>query len=188
MVKTPLMLGVAVSALIPLAGCGGSSSSSSKSSSSSSAASGYAAGGSTTASTSSAPAASEGAAAPAVMITTKHAKLGTILAAGDKKMTVYLFEADKNGKATCSGACEGIWPPVTTSSTPQVGGAAMAADLGTISRANGTKQITYKGHPLYFYAKDKDNGDAYGQDIKSFGAGWYVLGANGAKIENHKGG
>ena len=116
-------------------------------------------------------------------MTTKHAKLGTILAAGEKKLTVYLFEADKSGKSACSGACESVWPPVTASAMPKASGAAVAADLGTIARANGTKQVTYKGHPLYFYAKDKDDGDAYGQGSNSFGAGWYVLKPSGSKID-----
>jgi predicted lipoprotein with Yx(FWY)xxD motif len=59
----------------------------------------------------------------------------------------------------------------------------MAADLGTITRPDGTMQVTYKGHPLYFYAKDGDAGDAYGEGLKSFGADWYVLTPAGKKID-----
>ncbi len=44
-------------------------------------------------------------------------------------------------------------------------------------------QVTYKGHPLYYFAKDGDAGDAYGQGSKSFGAGWYVLAPSGKKID-----
>jgi predicted lipoprotein with Yx(FWY)xxD motif len=156
---------IAAAALI--AGCGSSSSSSSSRSA--------------PAAASSTPAAPAAPAATPVVLTTKHAKVGTILAAGSKKMTVYLFEADKGASSTCSGACAKLWPPVTGAAS--VKGAAMAADLGTIKRADGTTQVTYKGHPLYFYAKDGDAGDAYGQGLKSFGAGWYVLKPSGAKID-----
>ena len=67
---------------------------------------------------------------------------------------------------------------------PPPAAAAVAADLGTITRADGTKQVTYKGHPLYFFAKDKDAGDAYGQGVKSFGADWYVLKPSGDKVDD----
>jgi predicted lipoprotein with Yx(FWY)xxD motif len=63
-------------------------------------------------------------------------------------------------------------------------GAASSADLGTITRSDGTTQVTYKGHPLYFFAKDKDSGDAYGQGVKGFGADWYVLSPSGFKVDN----
>jgi predicted lipoprotein with Yx(FWY)xxD motif len=67
--------------------------------------------------------------------------------------------------------------------TPNATGAAVSADLGTITRSDGSKQVTYKGHPLYLFAKDKDGGDAYGQGIKSFGAGWYALAPSGKKVD-----
>jgi predicted lipoprotein with Yx(FWY)xxD motif len=122
------------------------------------------------------------AAAPSLKITTKHAKgLGTILAVGSTKLSVYLFEADRAGHSNCSGACAKLWPPVT--GTAAAGGAAMSADLGTITRSDGTTQVTYHGHPLYYYSKDKDSGDAYGQGLKSYGASWYVLAPSGKKVD-----
>ena len=96
-------------------------------------------------------------------------------------MTVYLFEADKGSKSSCTGACAAAWPPVT--GNPKAGAGAMAGDLGTITRPDGTKQVTYKGHPLYLYAKDGDAGDAYGEGLKQFGAGWYVLAPSGKKVD-----
>jgi predicted lipoprotein with Yx(FWY)xxD motif len=92
-----------------------------------------------------------------------------------------MFEADKAGKATCSGACASVWPPVT--GTGHATGGAAAVDLGTITRADGATQVTYKGHPLYYFAKDKDGGDSYGQGLNSFGAGWYVLAPSGTKVD-----
>jgi predicted lipoprotein with Yx(FWY)xxD motif len=44
--------------------------------------------------------------------------------------------------------------------------------------------VTYNGHPLYFFARDKDDGDAYGQGISSFGSDWYVLTPSGDKLDN----
>jgi predicted lipoprotein with Yx(FWY)xxD motif len=125
---------------------------------------------------------SAGAATRPALITTKHdPKLGTILAYGPKRLTVYLFEADKGASSSCSGACAKVWPPIT--GTLQATGGAMSADLGTIKRPDGTAQVTYKGHPLYLYVKDKDDGDAYGQGINSFGAGWYALAPSGKKLD-----
>jgi len=162
------------------AGCGSSSSSTSKSAaaaapvSSTSGGSGpYGAAASGTA-TSTPP-------AGALTITTKSSNLGTILAAGPKRLTVYLFEADKATSSSCSGKCAVVWPPVI--GKPKAAGQAQAADLGTITRSDGTIQVTYKGHPLYYFVKDKDDGDAYGQGINSFGAPWYVLAPTGAMID-----
>lgn len=166
----PIVLALAI------AGCGSSKSSSSAASAPAStpASSGGAYGQSTGSSASGSTA--------AALITTKHAsKLGTILASGSKRLTVYLFEADKSGSSSCMGACASVWPPVTGS--PKAIGGAMSADLGTVTRSDGTKQVTYKGHPLYLYVKDKDDGDAYGEGIKSFGAAWYALAPSGKKVD-----
>jgi predicted lipoprotein with Yx(FWY)xxD motif len=119
-----------------------------------------------------------------VVIVAKHSHDGTILAAGPKRLTVYLFEADHGSASACAGACAQAWPPVTTSGAPTTGAGAVSADLGTIKRADGTTQVTYKGHPLYFFVRDKDNGDAYGQGVNAFGASWYVLKPSGVKVDN----
>lgn len=164
------------------AGCGGS-----KSSSSTSAASAYPSESEKTTSTA-ATTAPTTATTPAngggVTVTVKHAsKLGTILAVGSKKMTVYMFEGDKAASSSCTGACASVWPPVTTGGAPTASGAASSSDLGTITRADGTTQVTYKGHPLYFFAKDKDSGDAYGQGVHGFGSDWYVIAPSGSKVD-----
>ena len=172
--KQPVMLAGAVAALALLSGCGGSNSYSTTSNASTAATT------PTSAATTTAPANT----ASGVAITTKHSKLGTVLAAGPKRMTVYLFEADKGESSACSGACASAWPPVTTSGAPTSTGAAKSADVGTIARADGTKQVTYKGHPLYYFVKDEDAGDAYGQGSTAFGAGWYVLSPSGKKIDD----
>jgi predicted lipoprotein with Yx(FWY)xxD motif len=118
----------------------------------------------------------------AALISTKHdRKLGTILAFGPKHLTVYLFEGDKGQSSSCTGACASVWPPVT--GKPHAMAGATGADLGTIKRSDGTAQVTYKGHPLYLYTKDKDDGDAYGEGLKQFGAEWYALSSSGNKVD-----
>jgi predicted lipoprotein with Yx(FWY)xxD motif len=168
------VLAVVVGTVGSIAGCGSSSSTSASST--------PAASSSPPASTTPAAAAPAPHTASAALITTKHGKLGTILAYGPKKMTVYLFEADKGQASTCTGECAIGWPPVI--GKPQAGGAAKASDLGTITRPDGATQVTYRGHPLYRFIKDKDDGDAYGQGSKAFGAGWYVLTPSGVKVDN----
>jgi predicted lipoprotein with Yx(FWY)xxD motif len=177
--KTPatgLIAVLGVSALL-VAGCG----SSSKSSSTTSAAATTP----TTSETSSTAATTTPAAATGTVVAVKHSgKLGTVLAAGSKKLTVYMFEGDKGASSSCTGECAAVWPPVTSSGAPTTSGSASSADLGTITRADGTTQVTYKGHPLYFFAKDKDSGDAYGEGVHGFGADWYVLAPSGKEVDN----
>jgi predicted lipoprotein with Yx(FWY)xxD motif len=165
--------------VLAVAGCGSSSSSTSSSAAPAAASSSSS---STTSTSASASGTSSGSGAEAVTITTKHNdKLGTILAAGKKKLTVYLFEKDTGSKSACQGACASAWPPVTGKA--MVAGKARSADLGTTTRSDGTTQVTYKGHPLYFFIKDKDDEDAYGQNAHAFGADWYVLSPSGSKVD-----
>ncbi len=97
--------------------------------------------------------------------------------------TLYLFEADKGSASTCSGACAAAWPPVTVSGAPQAGSGVSQSMLGTITRSDGTMQLTYNHHPLYYFAGDANTGQDKGQGLKAFGAGWYVVNASGAKID-----
>jgi predicted lipoprotein with Yx(FWY)xxD motif len=72
---------------------------------------------------------------------------------------------------------------VRTSALPAAKGSARGGELGATARQDGSRQVTYHGHPLYFYARDGDVSDAYGQGVKNFGAGWYVLAPSGRKID-----
>jgi len=177
---------------LALAGCGGGGSTSS--SASAAGGSAYEQSTATTASTaaSTATAASgaaggtsgAGAAGVATISVTHSGQLGSILVAGPKQRTVYLFAADKGPMSTCSSACAEVWPPVTSTGDPKAAAGANAADLGTITRSDGTKQVTYKGHPLYYYAGDGTNGgETSGQGISSFGAPWYVLSPSGSEVK-----
>lgn len=172
-------------AAVAVAGCGSSSSSSSAGNASQSSSSA----GSTAAASSASGGGGYGAASTSsaaahpvrALITTKHDKLGTILAFGPKHLTVYLFERDHGKTSSCTGACAVNWPPVL--GTPSATGATRASQLGTIRRADGRTQVTYAGHPLYLFIKDKDSGDAYGEAVRAFGAEWYVLAPSGHKID-----
>ncbi|HET6447791.1 MAG TPA: hypothetical protein VFG31_01680 [Conexibacter sp.] len=149
----------ALLALVLLAGCGGSSYSSNATS------------GSSNAQPSTSPA----------TVGTSVTSLGTILVDSQGK-TLYLFQRDSGPTSTCDGACVQQWPAVTTHGQPQAGSGATASQLGTTKRSDGTTQITYAGHPLYYYAGDSAKGDTNGQGIDAFGAKWYVVAPSGTAI------
>jgi predicted lipoprotein with Yx(FWY)xxD motif len=111
-----------------------------------------------------------------------NAKLGSILV-DDKGMTVYLFVADTGTTSTCYTSCAAIWPPVLTDGAPQAGTGAQASLLGTTTRTDGKVEVTYAGHPLYYFVQDKAAGDAKGQAINGFGALWWVMSPAGVAIE-----
>ncbi|HYY18094.1 MAG TPA: hypothetical protein VE864_04580 [Streptosporangiaceae bacterium] len=108
---------------------------------------------------------------------------GTFLADGHGH-ALYLFEADKGSTSTCTGACAAAWPPVTASAMPMAGGGVSQSLFGTTKRADGTKQLTYNGHPLYYFSADTGSGMAKGQGVKAFGSGWYVVNGKGSKIDD----
>jgi predicted lipoprotein with Yx(FWY)xxD motif len=115
------------------------------------------------------------------VITTVSSSAGTFLANGSGH-AVYLWTKDSNGMSACSGACAGAWPPVTTTGTVTASGGAKSSDLGTITRSNGTKQVTYDGHPLYFFSGDSGPGMASGQGNDGFGAKWWLVSPSGSDV------
>jgi predicted lipoprotein with Yx(FWY)xxD motif/plastocyanin len=122
------------------------------------------------------PGAKFGEAKPIAPIVTvkKDEKLGSILA-DSKGMTLYLFTKDtKENESTCVDKCATSWPPLTVKSSKDVlvAGQGASGKLATFKRADGTLQVSYNGIPLYYFAKDKDKEDAYGQGV---GKVWYVV-------------
>jgi predicted lipoprotein with Yx(FWY)xxD motif len=108
---------------------------------------------------------------------------GTALVDGSGR-TLYLFEADTGSTSTCSGACAQVWPPLlATAGAPATADGVQAGLVATSPRADGTTQVTYKGHPLYYFGGDKAPGDVRGQGIENFGGGWYVVTPAGDKID-----
>jgi predicted lipoprotein with Yx(FWY)xxD motif len=115
-------------------------------------------------------------------VSTAKTNLGRIIVNG-RGHTLYLFEKDKRGRSMCSGACASYWPPLLTHGKPVAVAGARQALLGTIKRANGSRQVTYAGHPLYTYVLDRKPGQTVGEGSVLFGAGWDALSPAGKKIE-----
>jgi predicted lipoprotein with Yx(FWY)xxD motif len=108
-------------------------------------------------------------------------KLGKIIVDGSGR-TLYLFEADKGTTSNCYDSCAQVWPVLTTSGKPVAGPGVNASLLGTTQRKDGSLEVVYNGHPLYYFSGDKQPGDITGQDLNSFGAPWYVLSRDGSKV------
>src|SRR5262245_33156024 len=108
-------------------------------------------------------------------VATAHTGLGRVIVDAHGGRTLYLFEKDKRGHSACSGACVAYWPPLLTRGRPMATGGAKQSLLGTIKRANGSRQVTYAGHPVYRYVQDTKRGQTNGEGSVLFGAGWDAL-------------
>jgi predicted lipoprotein with Yx(FWY)xxD motif len=99
--------------------------------------------------------------------------------------TLYVFAKDQSGESYCTGACAAVWPPLETSSAPTGAAGVDTAALGTVTRSDGDRQVTYHGRPLYYFAGDASTpGRTKGEALSQFGAEWYVVGANGKPLES----
>ena len=174
LLKLPLLALVAAGLV---AACGGSSSTSASSPASSNSGSGSG-GGAYGAVAKSTPAAKSGA----VSLTAGKGSLGTFLVDSAGR-SLYLWEADKGTKSMCSGACAAAWPPLTTTGKPTAGKGVNASLLGTTKRNDGSLEVTYGGHPLYYFAGDTSPGQITGQGSNGFGAKWYVVSPAGKAID-----
>ncbi len=101
---------------------------------------------------------------------------------GANGRTLYLFEADKPNVSRLSRAGFAVWPAFTAPSKPHAIGGVNAAHVSTIAGPHGTRQVTYYGHPLYYFVGDKKAGSTSGQGLNEFGALWYVLSARGSAV------
>jgi predicted lipoprotein with Yx(FWY)xxD motif len=128
--------------------------------------------------------ASGGAASSAGAAVVTMAKLGPGQALVDGSgRALYLFEKDTATTSMCDGACAAVWPPLLTHGTPTAAGGAQAGQLGATPRKDGTVQVTYHGHPLYYFAADKAPGESHGEGVDGFGAKWYLLTPAGDKLD-----
>jgi predicted lipoprotein with Yx(FWY)xxD motif len=114
-------------------------------------------------------------------VKSRKTSIGTILVDGKGK-TLYLFEKDKGGKSSCYGSCAANWPPYLTTGKPKAGAGATAAKLGTTKRTNGTVQVTYNKHPLYWFKLDNAAGSTKGQDVHAFGGNWHAVTPKGTPL------
>jgi predicted lipoprotein with Yx(FWY)xxD motif len=96
--------------------------------------------------------------------------------------TLYLFEGDRANVSTLSNAGLAVWPRFVSARAVKAEGGAQASKIGTFVTSGGARQVTYNGHPLYYYVGDSKPGSTRGQHLNQFGALWYVLGPGGGAI------
>lgn len=115
----------------------------------------------------------------------ESADFGPILVNGEgSSLYVFMKDTQDSGTSTCTDAdgCTADWPPLTTDGDPVAGEGVDETLLGTITRDDGTLQITYNGWPLYLYAGDAAPGDTNGQGLDEFGGIWYLVSPEGEAI------
>jgi predicted lipoprotein with Yx(FWY)xxD motif len=111
----------------------------------------------------------------------RNTSLGKVLV-DSKGRTLYMFGADTKNKSNCADACADNWPPAKAPSKPTVGAGVSNSKLKVIKRADGSKQLSYAGHPLYRFIADQKPGDVNGQNINAFGGIWNVVSGKGKAV------
>ncbi len=100
----------------------------------------------------------------------------------DRGRALYVFTGDQHGESGCYSDCARIWPPFVAASAPTLADASLdGRRLGAIIRSDGTRQVTYAGHPLYRYLDDRAGGP-HGQKVTQFGGEWHLLSPDGRPI------
>jgi predicted lipoprotein with Yx(FWY)xxD motif len=121
------------------------------------------------------------------LVKLRRSEYGRFLVDG-RGHTLYLFAKDGRGESYCGGACAAVWPPFETSVKPRASTGISAGALGAIKRRDGEMQVTYHGHPLYFYAADASSpGKTRGEEVDQFGAEWYLVSPRGQPLEAKSG-
>ena len=115
------------------------------------------------------------------VVMTRNTSLGQILVDAQRR-TLYLFAKDTGPASTCQGSCASYWPPVAVSGVPHAAAGASAASIGVITGSDGHRQLSYAGHPLYYFVGDGQAGQTRGQALEQFGAGWFVVDPTGAPV------
>src|SRR5215211_858558 len=117
--------------------------------------------------------ASASAAAGRATLTVHNTRYGRALFDGRGRV-LYLFGRDRGRKSTCYGSCATAWPPFLTTGTPKAGAGVRAGLIGTTKRKDGRVQVTYGGHPLYYYEGD-GRGQVKCQGVNNSGGIWLVV-------------
>jgi predicted lipoprotein with Yx(FWY)xxD motif len=118
---------------------------------------------------------------PASAVALKQTSLGQTLVDANGR-TLYLFQGDRPNVDTLSPAGKAAWPPFMAAVKPAAMNGAVASRIGTIPAGGGKAQVTYAGHPLYYFVGDDGAGQTHGQGLNEFGALWYVLGGSGQAV------
>jgi len=111
------------------------------------------------------------------VIKTAGSQFGEILF-DETGQAIYLFDKEKTAKPECYGGCAAAWPPVLTEGAPVATRGVRRDGLGTTKRTDGTTQVTYGGHPLYFYAHEGKN-QVLCHNVREFGGLWLVVTPSG---------
>src|SRR6266568_2981802 len=117
--------------------------------------------------------------APGMTLKTENGTAGVFLADSAGR-TLYIYTADKGTTSSCYGGCATAWPPLTTTGSVSVSGSATASQVGTTTRTDGTKQVTYAGHPLYYFQSDTSAGMTKGQGVQGV---WFLISPTGTVIK-----
>jgi len=124
---------------------------------------------------------SQAPAAAAASVNLATTSLGSVVVDGTSGKTLYVFTADSGGASACYDKCAAAWPPLLSDgSAPTLGTGLDAEDFATIDRTDGTKQVTFYGMPLYFFAADAAAGDVKGQGLNDK---WFVVDAAGKQVK-----
>ena len=116
------------------------------------------------------------------VVSTAKTSLGRVLVNSNGR-TLYLFSRDSGTTSECSGACAVNWPPLRVTGKPTIGSGAKASLIATTTRADGARQVTYNGHPLYLFKGDGKAGDTKGEALNAFGGNWYALSPAGNEVQ-----
>jgi predicted lipoprotein with Yx(FWY)xxD motif len=132
--------------------------------------------------TSSAPAArSTHRARARITVRTADSRYGRVLVDA-RGRTLYLFTRDGTGASRCDGACARAWPPYVVAGGGRAGAGGHTSLIGIIRRKEGSRQLTYNGHPLYYYVGDRAPGDILCQDVEEYGGHWWVVSPAGGPV------
>ena len=115
-----------------------------------------------------------------LLVVVRRSEYGSILA-DRRDRTIYVFTRDGSATSSCYGRCAAVWPPVLTHGVPRRAGRLPGA-LGTTRRRDGATQVTYDGHPLYYYTGDVSPGEILCQNVEEFGGTWLVVSPSGKPI------
>jgi predicted lipoprotein with Yx(FWY)xxD motif len=99
-----------------------------------------------------------------------------------QRQVVYLFDKETSDTSRCYGACAEAWPPVLTEGDPRAGDGVEAKLLGTTGRDDGSTQVTYNGHPLYYYVDDPQ-GEVLCHGVEEFGGVWLAVDPGGEAVK-----
>lgn len=114
-----------------------------------------------------------------IVITSAGSDYGQMLF-NDDGQAIYIWEREKSAKPRCYGDCAEDWPPVLTDGDPVATGRVSAKKLGTTQRSDGTTQVTYNGHPLYYYT-DELPGEVRCHNVATHGGLWWVITPKGVR-------